>query len=76
VAVCGNQSKNNKMLILNEAFRLNLMPSLSEFKAGKWTIEQLEQRIRVIFFNDFINLIFCLKNFVLRKQKNQAAIKI
>lgn len=47
IAVCGSQSKNNSMLILNEAFRLNLMPTLADLKTGNFTIEKMEEIIRV-----------------------------
>lgn len=58
------------MVVLNEAFRLNMMPSLSEFKSGAVTIDILKQKLKV--FSYFLKKF----EFLNRNRKNRDAIKI
>lgn len=47
LAAFGSDKRKRDMLVINEAIRLNLMPSFEEIKSGEATITQIEQRIRV-----------------------------
>jgi len=49
LAVFGSEKRKRDMLVLNEAFRLDLMPPLDEIKSGRATIKTIEKEIRVKF---------------------------
>lgn len=50
------------MLILREAFRLNVMPKFDVIKSKKITIEQLKEKIMVKSKNHLHNLMLFLES--------------
>ncbi len=63
--MAGTPDDKKSMLILREAFRLNLMPKFDEIKYQRITIDQIKQKI-LVWNKQYIN-IYILNNFLMVK---------